>query len=80
LSLYDERSNAHAVFNDRDHPQGVTVTLVRRGAAAPPGAALVVESPSRTGIALVRREASTPEALAAAQAAQAGDACGSVAR
>jgi uncharacterized membrane protein len=75
LSVYDARSNAHAVFNDREHPQGVTVTLVRSGAAPPPGAGVVVESATRRGIALVRREASTPEALAAAQAAQRGDAC-----
>ncbi len=75
LSLYDQRSDNFAVYNDETHPQGVTVTLVRAGAAGPADAALVVESPSRTGIALVRRLTPDDAAFAAADAMRQGDSC-----
>lgn len=79
LSLYSQSSDNFAVFNDRDYPEGVTVTLVRDGAAAPAGAAHVVHSPSRTGIALVRRLAPDAATFAAVDAARQGDACASLA-
>ncbi|MBU6407445.1 MAG: DUF1254 domain-containing protein [Alphaproteobacteria bacterium] len=75
LSLYDQRSDNFAVFNDQTHPEGLSVTLVRAGAAAPPGAGLVVESPSRTGIALMRRLAPEEASFAAADAQRQGDSC-----
>lgn len=80
LSLYDQQSDNFAVFNDEAHPDGVTVTLVRSGAASPPEAGLVVESPSRTGIALVRRLAPDDASFAAADAARQNDRCAPLVR
>jgi uncharacterized membrane protein len=79
LSLYADSSDNFFVIDDREARYGAEITLVRRGHAHPEGASMVVESPSRRGIALIRRLAPTRDAYdAAAQVARA-DVCASVA-
>jgi uncharacterized membrane protein len=80
LSLYDQRSDNFATYNDEEHPEGVSVTLVRAGAASPAGTGIVVESPSRTGIALVRRLAPDDASFAGADTARQTDVCATLTR
>jgi uncharacterized membrane protein len=76
LVLYDRASNVFGHFNDLEYPDGVTVTLIREGAAPPANAqGIVLESPSRRGIALVRRLAPTVSEFSAAETARRDDVC-----
>jgi uncharacterized membrane protein len=79
LSLYGANSDNFFVIDDREAHSGAEITLVRRGAAHPEGASMVVESPSTRGIALIRRLAPTPSTYDAAKAIAAEDVCASVA-
>lgn len=76
VSVFAENSDNVFVINDRQAPNGVDFVLIRAGDAKPAGAAMVVESPSTTGIILQRRVAPTEERFAQAAAARKGDICG----
>lgn len=80
LSLYGANSDNFFVIDDREAHFGAEITLVRRGAAQPEGASMVVESPSTRGIALIRRLAPTPSTYEAAKRVASEDVCASVAR
>lgn len=80
LSLYAANSDNFFVIDDREAHFGAEITLVRRGAAHPEGASMVVESPSTRGIALIRRLAPTPSTYDAAKAVAVEDVCASVAQ
>lgn len=75
LSLYADNSDNFFVVDDREVREGVTITLVQRGRAAPVDAPRVVHSPSARGIALIRRLAPTPDEYAAAALIAQGDVC-----
>lgn len=76
LSLYAANSDNFFVIDDREAPKdGVTLALVRQGRAAPDEPAQVVESPSRRGIALIRRLAPSVASFNAAARVAREDAC-----
>jgi uncharacterized membrane protein len=76
VSVFAENSDNVFVINDRQAPNGVDFVLIRAGDPKPEGAAMVVESPSATGIILQRRVAPTEERFALAAAARKSDVCG----
>lgn len=78
LSLYAENTDNFFVIDDREAHYGAEITLVRAGRAHPEGASMVVESPSRRGVALIRRLAPTPDAYSAAAQVARDDTCASV--
>lgn len=80
LSLYGANSDNFYVIDDREAHYGAEITLVRRGAEHPDNAAIVVESPSTRGIALIRRLAPTPSAYNQAKQVASEDVCASVAQ
>lgn len=55
LSLYADNTDNFAVWNDRDHADGIEILLVGPGVEAPEAEAMVVEAPSNRGVALSRR-------------------------
>lgn len=75
VSVFAANSDNIFVQNDREAPNGVDFVLIRSGAAAPAGAAQIVESPSQRGIVLQRRVAPTAERFAAAAEAREHDIC-----
>jgi len=75
LSLFSANTDNFYAINDSQAPQGVDIVLIRAGAPKPEGAAVVVESPSDTGIALQRRLAPTQERFEKAAAARKDDVC-----
>jgi len=75
LSLYADNSDNFFVVDDREVREGVTITLVHQGRAAPEDAPRIVGSPSARGIALVRRLAPAPDDHALATAVARGDVC-----
>ncbi len=75
LSLYAANSDNYFVVDDREVRGDAEIVLVRAGRAAPDGAERVVESPSRRGVALIRRLAPTATAYSAAAQAAQGDVC-----
>lgn len=75
VSLYAANSDNFFVVNDRNAPDGIDIILYEKGTPRPSGAALIVESPSRRGIALERRLAATPQMFERAAAARANDVC-----
>lgn len=79
LSLYAANSDNYFVIDDREAHYGAEITLVRRGRPHPEGAAMVVESPSERGIALIRRLAPELDQYNAARAVARDDVCASVA-
>lgn len=79
LSLYGDNTDNFFVIDDREAHYGAEITLVKRGAAHPEGASMVVESPSTQGIALMRRLAPTANTYNAAAQVAAQDVCASVA-
>ncbi|MGD9966289.1 MAG: DUF1254 domain-containing protein [Hyphomonadaceae bacterium] len=79
LSLYAANSDNFFVIDDREARAGAEITLVQRGRTHADGAAMVVESPSTRGIALIRRLAPTPGAYEAAKAVAAADVCANAA-
>jgi uncharacterized membrane protein len=76
LSLYADNSDNFYVIDDREAHDGADIVLLRRGAEHPRDAALVVESPSQRGIAIIRRLAPTPDEYAGAVQVAHGDVCG----
>ena len=74
LSLYAANSDNFFVTDDRESRAGAEIVLVRRGRRAPEGAR-VVESPSRRGVALIRRLAPTVQSYNAAAEAAREDEC-----
>ncbi len=78
LSLYGANSDNFFVIDDREARYGAEITLVRRGRAHPEGASMVVESPSRRGIALIRRLAPSLENYNAATRVARDDVCAAV--
>ena len=80
LSLYGANSDNFFVIDDREAHYGAEITLVRKGAAHPEGASMVVESPSARGIALIRRLAPSPSTYEAAARIASEDVCASVAQ
>ncbi len=71
LSLYAANSDNYYVIDDREARNGVDVIVVRNPRDAPDDATRVAVSPSRRGIALIRRLAPTrPEHERAVQAAR----------
>jgi len=78
LSLYSANSDNYFVLSDRESPGGIEIVLVRNARDAPQGANQIVVSPSRRGVALVRRLAPTPDRFAAAEQARRGDICATV--
>lgn len=75
VSLYAANSDNFFVVNDRNAPDGIDIILYEKGTPRPTGAAHVVESPSRRGIALERRLAATPQMFERAAAARVNDSC-----
>jgi uncharacterized membrane protein len=75
LSLYAANSDNFFVVDDREARGGAAITLVRAGRRAPDDAAQVIESPSRRGVALIRRLAPTADAYAAAAERAKRDIC-----
>ncbi len=75
LSLYAASSDNYFVIGDREARNGAEITLVREGRRAPQDAAHLVESPSRRGIALIRRLAPTLESYNAAARVADNDVC-----
>jgi uncharacterized membrane protein len=84
LSLYGENTDNFYRINDRDAKGApFDVVLIKPGLvrdAVKVENAIVVESPSTRGIALVRRLAPTPEAFAEADAARRNDVCAALSR
>ncbi|HYD88690.1 MAG TPA: DUF1254 domain-containing protein [Vitreimonas sp.] len=79
LSLYAANSDNYYVIDDREAEYGAGLTLIRRGARRPDGAAMIVESPSERGIALIRRLAPSPAEYRAAAETARRDVCASLA-
>ena len=79
LSLYADNSDNYFVIDDREAREGAELVLIRRGGEHPRDALRVVESPSRRGIALIRRLAPTPDEYSAASQIAGGDVCGPLA-
>jgi uncharacterized membrane protein len=79
LSLYAANSDNYFVIDDREARGGAEITLIRRGGARPDDAERVVESPSRRGVALVRRLAPTLDEYNRASAVARRDICAGVA-
>lgn len=77
LSLYAENTDNFFVIDDREAHYGAEITLVRAGRTHPEGAAMVVESSSQRGIALIRRLAPSPDTYSAAAEVARGDTCAS---
>lgn len=76
LSIFDANTDNFYAINDRQMPRdGADIVLIRKGAAKPATNAIVVESPSAKGIALLRYLAPTPERFKAAAAARASARC-----
>ena len=75
LSLYAANSDNFYVIDDRETDYDARITLVRTGRRPPEDAQNVVFSPSRRGIALIRRLAPDVTSHAAATAIAQGDAC-----
>lgn len=78
LSLYDENSDNFFTLNDRESRQGGNLTLVRGNAGDIEG--VIVQSPTRRGIALIRRLAPTPAEYEEAVRVAADDVCATLAR
>lgn len=76
LSIFAANTDNVYVINDRQMPPGgADILLIRKGSARPATSAVVVESPSAKGIALLRYLAPTPERFRAAAAARASARC-----
>lgn len=75
LSLYAANSDNYYVIDDRETDYDARITLVRAGRRPPDDALNVVFSPSRRGIALIRRLAPDVASHAVATATAQGDVC-----
>jgi uncharacterized membrane protein len=80
LSLYGANTDNYFVLDDREARYGAEITLVRAGRAHPEGAATVIESPSRRGVALIRRLAPSPSLYNAATEVARQDVCAAAAQ
>jgi uncharacterized membrane protein len=79
LSLYAANSDNFFVLDDREARGGADIVVVRRGGTLPEDAGRVVTSPSRRGVALIRRLAPTLDSYNAAVRAARADICAGVA-
>ncbi len=78
LSLYAANSDNYYVLDDREAQTGADVLLIRAGSAPPDHeTAMIAQSPSQRGIALIRRLAPTPDTYAAVAQVSRGDVCAS---
>lgn len=77
LSLYAANSDNFRVWNDHDSPRGVDVLLLAADMPTPdvPAGAAAVRSPSRRGIALIRRLAADDAAWRGIDDIRKQDAC-----
>lgn len=80
LSLYAANTDNFFVIDDREARYGAEITLVERGKPHPEGASMVIESPSKRGIALIRRLAPSPDTYNGAAQVARQDVCASVAQ
>lgn len=80
LSLYADNSDNFYVVNDIEAPQGVDITLIAAGDGLPNVLTPVIQSPSRRGIALIRRLAPSVDSYNAAVRVALGDVCAPLAR
>jgi len=80
LSLYSADSDNYFVLSDREAPNGIDIVLVQHARDAPDDANQVVVSPSRRGVAIVRRLAPSPDRFAAADRARQNDVCARINR
>ncbi len=80
LSLYADNSDNFYVVNDIEAPQGADITLIATGDGLPNVLTPVIQSPSRRGIALIRRLAPSVDSYNAAVRAAQGDVCAPLAR
>jgi uncharacterized membrane protein len=70
LSLYAHNTDNYFVLNDRELPSRSFSVVVRRKGGGGPALAAVAESPTQTGIALIRMIQRRPEDLPIIQASQ----------
>jgi uncharacterized membrane protein len=70
LSLYAHNTDNYFVLNDRELPSRSFSVVVRRKGGGGPSSAAVAQSPTQTGIALVRMIQRKPEDLPIIQASQ----------
>jgi uncharacterized membrane protein len=76
LALYAANTDNFWTGNDRAFPGGARIVLIARGQShAPAPGETVVESPSRRGIALIRRLAPRAQDFAAVEEVRKGDVC-----
>jgi uncharacterized membrane protein len=76
LALYASNTDNFWTGNDRAFPNGAKIVLIGRGQTYPAGPGeTVVESPSRRGIALIRRLAPRAADFTAVETARAQDVC-----
>lgn len=80
LSLFADNSDNFYVVNDIEAPQGADITLIAAGDGLPNVLTPVIQSPSRRGIALIRRLAPSVDSYNAAVRVAQGDVCAPLAR
>lgn len=80
LSLYGDNSDNFYVVNDIEAPQGADITLIAAGDGLPNVLTPVIQSPSRRGIALIRRLAPNVDSYNAAVRVAQGDVCAPLTR
>lgn len=78
LSLYSANSDNYFVIDDREARNGAEIVLARHERDAPEGAAQIVVSPSRRGVALIRRLAPTRSAYEDAAEVAREDVCSTI--
>lgn len=75
LALYADNTDNFRTFNDRAHAGGIDIVLFARGDENAGGVASAVISPTRRGLALVRRLAPSDADFARADRARQADIC-----
>ncbi len=80
LSLYADNTDNFYVINDIEAPQVADITLIAAGDGLPNVLTPVIQSPSRRGIALIRRLAPSVDRYNAAVRVAQADVCAALAR
>ncbi|MEQ1618079.1 MAG: DUF1254 domain-containing protein [Terricaulis sp.] len=80
LSLYADNSDNFYVVNDIEAPQGADITLIAADDGLPSVLTPVIQSPSKRGIALIRRLAPSVDSYNAAVRVAQGDICAPLVR
>lgn len=75
LSLYADNSDNFYVINDTEAPHGADITLIAADDSLPNVLTPVVQSPSRQGVALIRRLAPSVDSYNQARRVAQGDIC-----